>query len=498
MKTVLLILAALLLVGVLAVFLGARVLGPRWISVDAPAGTSIGELDVPRAETSLLAINIAVPVSLLNEIANAEVPATFTGTEQKEIHKRVKNGSFAWNVKRGEILFANLGDKLSFHVPFDGTANINGDIDAKIISFPIHGSVDVGGSAGGILVPEILPDWQINPNLVPNIELSKAVLSLGQIGKIDLSDLIGGSVGQYLQKETRKITPALRKGINLRKEVNKLWNQAYITRQVSESPPVWINVNPRRLLVAPIDFHAPDSLSVTVGVESETMLTNRDPGTATPAPLPDMKPLTGPVSTELNLPVIISIAELNEVIRKENIAIDTGIGTKIEISGMEAEVGEKGYLNLKLEIEADKSRLGRGVAGSIWVSGRPIINLEDQTLGFTSVELTVETKDKLTGAAAWLLEDLLVKGIESQLRVDLNEYQAELNEEVQKAIANAHLPEGIDVSLKNLQVKLTDIYTVTRPTAEGNPDPGIVIVVQATGDMSSSINQLELKPDREP
>ena len=165
---------------------------------------------------------------------------------------------------------------------------------------------------------------------------------------------------------------------------------------------------------------------------------------------------------------------------------------------MEAEVGEKGYLNLKLEIEADKSRLGRGVAGSIWVSGRPIINLEDQTLGFTSVELTVETKDKLTGAAAWLLEDLLVKGIESQLRVDLNEYQAELNEEVQKAIANAHLPEGIDVSLKNLQVKLTDIYTVTRPTAEGNPDPGIVIVVQATGDMSSSINQLELKPDREP
>jgi hypothetical protein len=498
MKTVLIVLAALLLAGVAAVFIGARVLGPRLISVTAPTGTPIGELDVPRAETSLLAINIVVPVSLLSEIANSEVPATFTGDEKNEIHKRIKNGSYAWDVKRGDIVFQNLGDKLSFSVPFDGKANISGDIDAKILSIPVNGSVDVGGTAGGVLVPEILPDWQINPNLVPNLELSKAVLSLGQIGKIDLSDLIGGSLGKYLQKETRKITPALRKSLNLRKEVNKLWNQAYITRQVSDSPPVWVNVDPRKLLVAPIDFSSPDHLSLTVGVESETILTNRDPGAATLIPLPDMEPLTGPVGTELNLPVIISIAELNEVIQKESLEINTGIGTKIAISGMEAEVGEKGYLNLKLEIEADKSRLGRGVAGSIWVRGRPIINLEDQTLGFTGVELTVETKDKLTGAAAWLLEGLLVKGIESQLRVDLNEYQAELNEEVQKAIASAKLPEGIDVSLKNLDVKLTDIYTVTRPTAEGNPDPGIVIVVRATGDMSSQINQLELKPDREP
>jgi hypothetical protein len=104
------------------------------------------------------------------------------------------------------------------------------------------------------------------------------------------------------------------------------------------------------------------------------------------------------------LPLVIRLAELNELLAKEDFEIDTGIGTKIQVSGLAAEVGQGGYLNLKLELEADRSRLGRGVAGTIWVRGRPVIDYEKQTLGFTGVELTVETRDQLTTAATWLLE----------------------------------------------------------------------------------------------
>ena len=257
-------------------------------------------------------------------------------------------------------------------------------------------------------------------------------------------------------------------------------------------------MTPQRLLVAPIDLSQPEQVSLTVGIQSTTYLTNREPTVMTPAPLPEMVPLQGPTATDLNLPVIISMAELNEVLKTESFAIDTGIGTKLDLSGLEAEVGQNGLLNLKLNLKADQSRLGRGVAGAIWVKGRPVINYLDQTLGFTEVELTVETRDKLTGVAAWLLEGYLVKGIEAELRVDLNDYKAELNEEVQKAIAKADLPEGLDLSLKNLEVKLTDIYTITRHTTEGAPDPGIVLVIRATGDVGTRINQLVLKADSEP
>lgn len=498
MKKVMLILAALVVAALLAVFVGARILGPKLISVVAPSGTPIGEFDVPRPETSLLAVNIAVPVTLLNEIANAEVPPRFEGGEEKNFHKTIKEGSYAWDVTRGEIQFQNTGSQLAFSVPFEGTAQVKGNFDAKILSVPIDGTVDVGGTAGGTLVPEVMPDWQINPNLTPTLDLNKAALSLGQLGKMDISDLLGSSLGKYLQRETRKLTPSFKKSLNLRREVTKLWDQAYLSERVSDEPPLWVQVTPQRLLVAPIDFSEADQISLTVGVQSATYLTNREPAAATRAPLPEMLPLEGPTGTELNLPVVISMAELNEVLKAESFEIDTGIGTKVAVSGLEAEVGQNGLLNLKLNLEADQSRLGRGVAGSIWVKGKPVINYVDQTLGFTEVELTVETRDKLTGAAAWLLEGLLVKGIEAELRVDLNDYKAELDEEVHKAIAKADLPEGLDVSLKNLEVKLTDIYTITRHSADGPPDPGIVLVIRATGDVGTRIDQLILKADKEP
>lgn len=498
MKKVMLILVALVVAALLAVFVGARILGPKLISVVAPSGTPIGEFDVPRPETSLLAVNIAVPVTLLNEIANAEVPPRFEGSEEKNFHKTIKQGSYAWDVTRGEIQFQNTGSQLAFSVPFDGTAQVKGNLDAKILSVPIDGTVDVGGTAGGTLVPQVMPDWQINPNLTPTLDLNKAALSLGQLGKMDISDLLGSSLGKYLQRETRKLTPSFKKSLNLRREVTKLWDQAYLSEMVSDEPALWVQVTPQRLLVAPIDFSQADQISLTVGVQSATYLTNREPAAATRAPLPEMLPLEGPTGTDLNLPVVISMSELNEVIKSESFEIDTGIGTKVAVSGLEAEVGQNGLLNLKLNLEADKSRLGRGVAGSIWVKGKPVINYVDQTLGFTEVELTVETRDKLTGAAAWLLEGLLVKGIEAELRVDLNDYKAELDEEVQKAIAKADLPEGLDVSLKNLEVKLTDIYTITRHSADGPPDPGIVIVIRATGDVGTRIDQLILKADKEP
>jgi hypothetical protein len=49
MKKVLLILALLVVLALLAVFVGARILGPKLISVVAPSGTPIGEYDLPKA-----------------------------------------------------------------------------------------------------------------------------------------------------------------------------------------------------------------------------------------------------------------------------------------------------------------------------------------------------------------------------------------------------------------------------------------------------------------
>jgi hypothetical protein len=250
--------------------------------------------------------------------------------------------------------------------------------------------------------------------------------------------------------------------------------------------------------MAPIDYSVPDEISINLGIQSETFLTNRDPGAPVPLPLPQISPLDFPVSTFLRLPVIVGISELNEALQSQNFNFDTGVGPKIEINEMEAEIGQEGRLNLKLNLQADKSRIGRGVSGEIWVTGVPLIDVENQTLGFSDVELTVETRDKLTTAAAWLLEGILVRTLESQLRVDLDDYKEEIDEEVQKALQSDALPPGIDVSLNDLTVGLADIYTITRHFPEGSDDPGIVIVISATGNMKTKLSPNLLQPQQNP
>jgi len=497
MKKVLLILALLVVLALLAVFVGARILGPRLLSVAAPSGIPIGEHDLPQPETSLLGLGIAVPMSLLDEIANAEVPPTFEGSETKNFHKRIQNGSYHWEVERGRVSFRNTGKAVAFSLPFEGRATIKGELDAAILTLPLNGSATLGGTAGGTITPEVRPDWLVNANLVPELQLDEARLQLDQLGHIDIGEFLGGSLGQYLQREARKITPALRKSLNLRREVTTFWNEAHVAKQVSDDPPLWLSVQPRRILLGPIDYSQPEQLGLAVAIESETYLLNHAPKAPVVEPLPEMAALPGAAGTELRLPLVIRLAELNELLAKEDFEIDTGIGAKIQVNGLAAEVGQGGYLNLKLELEADRSRLGRGVAGTIWVRGQPVIDYAKQTLGFTGMELTVETRDQLTTAATWLLEGLLVKGLEAHLRVDLNDYKAELDEEVKKAIAEADLPEGMELSLSNLDVRLTDIYTVTRQIEGGGPDPGIVLVIRATGEMETRISQMRWKKGEE-
>lgn len=499
MKNALIIVAALLVVGILALFVLTKVLGPKMIFVSAPTGAPIGEFDAPRPEVSLLAVNIGIPIAALESAANAQVPEQMQDSEREEIHKRIKNGNYAWQFVRGPIELQNTGSSLAFATPIEGGAKFGGEIDAKLLQIPLSSNAEIGGVLGGTLSPEITSNWQVDPHLVPALELSKAKLDIGGIGSLDIGGLLGSSISKFVQKEARKLTPAIRKQLSLKRKVVDLWNQAYLSEHVSDDPLVWVNVSPQSVLLGPIDYSNPEQIGVTVAIEAETFLTNREPPVPAPAPLPDLRPLTENTATKLRIPLIVSLAELNKHLATENIEIDTGIGTKLEVSGLQAEVGQEGYVNLRLDIEADQSKLGRGVAGQIWVRGRPLIDLEAQTLGFSDVELTLETRDKLTSAAAWLLDELLVRGLESQLRVDLNDYKEEIDEEVQKAIQNADLPEGIDVSVQNLEIGLADIYTVTRHFEGGEDDPGIVIVLRAEGDMNTQLSsELLLQPDEEP
>lgn len=280
MKKILLILLAVILLGIGGLIVTTKFIGPRIISVSPPTGDPIGEFDTPRPETSLFAVDIAIPLSMLVETANEQAPERLQGREQKNFHKRIKDGGYAYDIARGKIEFQNQGNGLAFGAAIEGAAVISGKIDAKILTIPVNSRVELGGIVGGKLAPVIEPNWQVNPNLTPYLNLTKANLNIGGLGGIDISELLSGSLSGFVQSEAQKLTPSLKKRFDLRNEVSKLWTQAYLSEQISDDPPVWMNVDPKLILLSPIDYTNPEQLGVTVAIQSETFLTNREPQAA--------------------------------------------------------------------------------------------------------------------------------------------------------------------------------------------------------------------------
>ncbi len=495
-KPILITLIVLVLLIPILLIIGIKLIGPSLISTAPPSGDPIGEYDVPREETTRMVLDLTIPLSALDAAANEKIPAVFEGSEKKDFHKSIRDGFIEWKIQRGDIQFANVGGQASFSVPFSGNAKLKGTLDAKIFALPIDGNAKVEGTFSGTLAPDIRPNWTVIPNLSPDLKLDQAVLSLPPVGNIDISSFLSGSLGQSLQSEIQKLAPSLKNGLDIRKKPAELWEKGHLAQTISDSPPLWIYTVPQRVLLSPLDFSAADSIRLKMAMEGRTSLHIRPPAAPDQTPLPDAEILPSDPEfnhCDLRLPVVISMTELNQILADTKFDLNAGAGTKVNIHGLSAEMGEGGFLNLRLNLEADKSALGRGVFGSIWVKGRPWIDLEKQTLGFGDVALTLETQDVLTSGAAWLLDGILVKGLESKLRVDLNDHREKIDQEVKKWISRAHLPEDVSVSLENLSVTVSDAYTVTRHAVGERDDPAIVVVIRATGDLGVRLNRLDFK-----
>jgi len=311
------------------------------------------------------------------------------------------------------------------------------------------------------------------------------------LANLEIRELLEAQVNPIVRKEARKLGPKLEKKVDLKKEVQEQWDKWHLVEQISDDPFVWLTVDPLGIQMSPIDYANPEAISTTLAIETRTALTNIEPRAPTPKELPKLKTVESAPKTLLRIPLVVSIAQLNDALRKETFTAETSFGADIQFTGVEAKVGQNGFINFSVDLAAGHSRLGRGVEGKIWLEGKPIIDYDAQTLAFSDVALTVETRDQLTATAAWLLEGVLVKAIQKEMRVDLNRYRDELDEEVEKALQSSKLPEGIEISVKDLEVRLADIYTTTRQFPEGDPDPGVVLVISATGEASSRLTRFK-------
>ncbi len=477
----LIVLGTLAVAFVAAVPLFTKWIGPRLIRVPPPTGDPIGEFDTPKPETSVIAVRVEIPVSALEVAANREAPREIGESERRDFHRRVSNGTLQWQLVRGDISLSNTGRALAFSLPMRGAARATGLLDARILTLPIDSSADLAGTISGTMEIAIDPNWRILPNLTPTIQLTRADLSLGRIGKVSARSLIEDAATPIIQREAAKLGPDTIGELDLGQELQRLWDEAHVVEKINDDPPAWFIVDPDQVSMGPVDYSVPDRVSCTIAMIARSFVANTPAKAPTPEPLPQLALVaTNPVN-DLRIPIVAHVSELNKALREERFVVNTGVGARVELSRPEVRVARQGKLNLSLFVEGERGSWGRAISGRIWLEGLPVVDYEAQTLGFTEVSLTVETRQTLSRTAAWLLDEILTKSIERELRADLADYLPEIEEETAKWLATNKVPQEFQLALDNTRVELLDVYTITRPAPGAEPDPGIVVVLGGRG-----------------
>lgn len=476
---------------VAAVPLFTKVLGPQYLlNVDPPSGAPFGDRDFPIPEKSTVAVQLELPVKLLGDLASRNAPRELKGVQRKNLHEKMTDGVVNWRMWPGPVKVNNSGKDLTFFLPVAGDAHCTGKFGRLKIN--VKGNANVEGVLSGRMQPYISSDWQVVPQIKTLVRIRKANVTFGRSGNIEAKDKIQEAISPIVETEAKKIGPALTKTLKLREGIQKLWNQAHVVREVANEPQTWVVFDPGLAEMGPINYSNPETVSLTVGMVAQSFITNKQPLNRQPENLPPLTPIPSNPKTEIRVPVIADLKNLNDTLAHKTFNIKPPIGPTITISKAAIELAnDPGFLNIRMNVRtASDSGKAYGLSGHFWVKAKPIVDCRTQVLGFTDVSLTVETREAVSGTAAWLMEELVVKTIEAEMRFDLKEYLPKLEDEIHKTINSVPVPEQFELSVSKPEVELLGVYTVNRVAWNQDESPGIVAVLGASSDIKVSFRKL--------
>lgn len=465
--------------------------GPRTpVMVEPPDYIPEGKMDYPEESNSQIAVRLELPMEALAAAANRSAPKEISGKENKNFHERVQNGTVQYRMLPGDISLQNTGQELGFTLPIRGVAQVAGDVDLIFIRLPVQGTADLAGQIAGTVRPRISSDWEIFPNLNPLLKLSHANLTLGKIGTISATKMVEDLANPVIQKEAENIGPSIMKGLELKKKLQLLWDQAHRGEQVSEDPPAWFVFDPGEVSMGPVDYSNREHLSVTMGMVAHSYISSVPVNTSYPETLPPLNlTLTDPVN-DIQFPVVVDVAELNKKMAVQRFTQSIGVGGTAEISAPELRVGQNGGLVFGVTVDADTGRWGQGFAGRIWFEADPQFDYETQRISLNNMKLTDKTRRALPRPAVKMIEKMVSKSIEKALQENLERYPIEMKAGIETFLNSGKLPDDVSISIPNPDFKIIKIYTVTRTTQSSKLSPGVVVVLGARGDVVVRLKSL--------
>ncbi len=100
--------------------------------------------------------------------------------------------------------------------------------------------IDVSGGISATFSPVVGNDWTINPQLGISAHLDRAVAKTA-VGDIDITGHVRGAINNLANNIRGPAEAKLATALDVRKDVERLWNEINSVNKLTDDPPTWLH-----------------------------------------------------------------------------------------------------------------------------------------------------------------------------------------------------------------------------------------------------------------
>lgn len=283
---------------------------------------------------------------------------------------------------------------------------------------------------------------------------------------IPIKSFVEKELDKTLKSSAKEIDRNISAGFDLRSNVQAIWNQLHNPILVDAATQTWLKINPKEFFIAPIKG-SPKGLQLNMGVKANIeSYSGAKPIATTPLPLPPLKTdATADNRFTINLTSRITYQQANLLANQS-------------LAGQTYQIGKKTVMVDSLNLSGNNNRLlvktylSKALNGQVYVSGRPVYDVEQNQLAMKEVDFDIKTKSALYKSAAWMINSVFTKKLEQKLVFKMADQLDTVKAQINTQLANYNYQNLFTLKGKLERLDVKGIYM--------EPD-AIRVVLSATG-----------------
>ncbi len=411
--------------------------------------------------TSSIPIEIEVAESFINLPVEIDLKQVETVVNQElgaELYNGTIDNSDKGNViklkvnKTNQLTLSTVNGKINFSLGLQ----LLGNIKQSVLFTDVEKDFDVSTTIDGSVKISFDENWNVSLGLSTDVKL-KTPVEIGIIGlKVGITSIVESIINKQLALFSGTINDEISKAINLRQEVEKIWqtvNEAFL---ITETPvKVWALMQPTACNLSPIKTLNINTLLMNIGLKAkiQTKIGSK-PTVKNSVALPKLQQSNTEANKfQINLPVSVEISEMKEVIKKEMNGKTFPIpNTKRSITINDIDVyGAGNQTVLMLDVKSKKLK------GKLYLLGTPVYNDSTKVIEIQNLDFSTETNRALVNSASWLISKLFLKTIQQNARYDVSKDLIDAQAEIEKSLNTLSVSPLVKLNCKISKLNITNL-----------------------------------------